>query len=216
MSRGYTLDVGLGKYELVKDSVFIPSGESMSCSKLYRGVSMLVGKVDLRINLLEFPMDRFEVIIGMDWLGKYDARIDCRQKRVSIKGPKGVRVSHMGFVVRPKCKFIAVMTLKSCVRNKFSLILYQVRDIRVEEPSTSDIPMVGDISDVFPDEILGLPPKGDIDFNVVVKPGMGTITKAPYRMGPKELEDLKKPLNDLLEKGYIWPSVSRGEHLCFL
>ncbi|XP_074270953.1 uncharacterized protein LOC141594864 [Silene latifolia] len=90
--RGHALAMGLGEYELVEDNVFIPSGESVSNSKLYRGVSMLVGDVDLPVNLLEFPMDGFEIIVGIDWLSKYDAKIDCRQNKVSLKGPKGVKI----------------------------------------------------------------------------------------------------------------------------
>ncbi|XP_074277374.1 uncharacterized protein LOC141601012 [Silene latifolia] len=144
----------------------------------------------------------------MDWLGKYDARIDYRQKKVSLKGPKGVRVSYKGFVVRPKCKFIVVMTLKSCLRKKCPLILFQVRDRRAEQLTTSDIPVVGEFSDVFPEEIPGLSPKRDIDFNVELKPGTCPISKAPYRMASKELEELKKQLHYLLDKGYIRPSMS--------
>ncbi|XP_074317435.1 uncharacterized protein LOC141653536 [Silene latifolia] len=157
MSRSHALAMGLGEYELVKDNVFIPSGESVSCSKLYGGVFIIVGQVDLPVNLLEFHMDGFEVIVGMGWLGKYEAKRDCG-KRVSLKGPKGVKVSHRGFVVKPKMKLIAVMTLKSCLRKKCPLILCHVRNMRVEEPSASNIPVVGEFGDVFPDEILGLPP----------------------------------------------------------
>ncbi|XP_074299153.1 uncharacterized protein LOC141630192 [Silene latifolia] len=69
VSSGHALAMGLGEYQLVEDSVFIPSGELVSCSKLYRDVSMFVGEVDLPINLSEFPMDRFEVIVVMDWSG---------------------------------------------------------------------------------------------------------------------------------------------------
>ncbi|XP_074305969.1 uncharacterized protein LOC141641198 [Silene latifolia] len=148
----------------------------------------------------------------MDWLGKYDPKIDCRQKRVSLKGPKRVKVSYWGFVERPKLKFIVVMTLKSCLRKKCPLILCHMRDMRVEEPSASDMAVVGELGDVFPDEIPGLPPKRDIDFSFELKPGTGSISKASYRMGPKELEEVKKQLNELLDKGYIWPSVSPWVH----
>ncbi|XP_074315241.1 uncharacterized protein LOC141651427 [Silene latifolia] len=148
-------------------------------------------------------MDGFEVIVGIDWLGKNDANIDCRQKRVSLKGTKGVKVSYMGFVVKPKLKLIAVMTLKSCLRKKFPLILCHVRDMRVEEPSACDIPVVGEFGDVFPDEISGLPLKRDIDFSVQLKPGTGPISRAPYRKVPKELEEMKKQLDELLDKGYM-------------
>ncbi|XP_074299882.1 uncharacterized protein LOC141631060 [Silene latifolia] len=195
--------MGLGENELVKDNVFIPSGELVSCSKLYRDVSMVVGEIDLPVNLLEFPMDRFEVIVRMDWLGKHDAKIDCRQKRVSLKGPKGVKVSYREFIVKPKVKLIVVMTLKSCLRKKCPIIISHVRDMCVEEPSATDKPVVGEFGDVFPDEIPGLPTKKDIDFSVELKPRTGPISKALYRMGPKVLEKLKKQLDELLDKGYI-------------
>ncbi|XP_074299067.1 uncharacterized protein LOC141630090 [Silene latifolia] len=61
---------------------------------------------------------------------------------------------------------------------------------------------------VVTDEIPGLPPQRDIDFGIDLKPGAGPISKAPYRMGPKELEELKKQLEELLDKGYVRPSVS--------
>ncbi|XP_074305788.1 uncharacterized protein LOC141641009 [Silene latifolia] len=83
VSRSRALAMDLGEYELVKDSVLIPSGKSVSCSSLYRGVYMLVEEAYLPVNLLEFLMDGFEVVVGRDWLGKYDAMIDYRQKRVS-------------------------------------------------------------------------------------------------------------------------------------
>ncbi|XP_074321484.1 uncharacterized protein LOC141658338 [Silene latifolia] len=170
--------MGLGDYELVKDNVFIPSGKSVSCHKLYKGVSMVVGQVELPVNLLELSMDGFEVIVGMDWLGKYEAKIDCRQK-VSLKGPKGVRVSYRGFIVKPKVKMIASLTLKSCLRKGYPMILCHVRDTWMEEPSAAKIPVVSESNDVYPEEIPGLPPKRDINFSVELKPGTRLISKAP-------------------------------------
>ncbi|XP_074277602.1 uncharacterized protein LOC141601238 [Silene latifolia] len=58
------------------------------------------------------------------------------------------------------------------------------------------------------DEIPGLPPQRDIDFGIELKPGSGPISKASYRMGLKELEELKKQLEELFDKGNVRPSVS--------
>ncbi|XP_074304076.1 uncharacterized protein LOC141638633 [Silene latifolia] len=102
---------------------------------------MVVTQVNLPFNLLEFPMDGFEVIVGMDWLGNYEAKIDCHQKKMSLKGPKGVKVSYQGFAVKPKEKMIAVMTLKSCLRKRCPMILCHMRDTQVEKPSTAEIPV---------------------------------------------------------------------------
>ncbi|XP_074314054.1 uncharacterized protein LOC141649258 [Silene latifolia] len=81
-------------------------------------------------------------------------------------------------------------------------------DRESETPRISDIPVVRDFEGVFPEEIPGLPPKRDVDFSIDLKPGAGPISKPPYRMGPKEMEELKKQLDELAEKGYIRPSVS--------
>ncbi|XP_074297549.1 uncharacterized protein LOC141628287 [Silene latifolia] len=187
--------------------VLFNSGATYSFVSKSHALDMGLGEYEL-VNLLKFPIDGFEVIVGMDWLEKYEVKIDCRQKRVSLKEPNGVKVSYRGFIVKPKMNLITVMTLKSCLRKKCPLILCHVRDMRVKEPSASDIPVVGEFGDIFPDEIPGLPPKREIDFSVEFKPGTGPISKVPYRMGPKELEELKKQLDELLDKGYIRPSVS--------
>ncbi|XP_074301247.1 uncharacterized protein LOC141632614 [Silene latifolia] len=144
----------------------------------------------------------------MDWLGKYKVFIDCYQKKISLRGPKGVRVTYKGYMVKPKVKFIYVNTLKSSLRKGDQLILCQMWDRESETPRISKIPVVRDFEGVFPEEIPGLPPRRDVDFSIDLKPGDEPISKPPYRMGPKEMEELKKQLDELAEKGYIRPSVS--------
>ncbi|XP_073041962.1 uncharacterized protein [Primulina eburnea] len=75
-------------------------------------------------------------------------------------------------------------------------------------PKLEDIPIVSEFSDVFPDEIPGFPPVQEIDFNIELMPDTQPISRAPYRMAPIELKELKEQLEDLLAKGYIRPSVS--------
>ncbi|KAL9249412.1 Transposon Ty3-G Gag-Pol polyprotein-like protein [Drosera capensis] len=76
------------------------------------------------------------------------------------------------------------------------------------ELSVDDIPVVRDYPDIFPDELPGLPPTRELNFSIEVVPGAAPISKAPYRMAPAELKELKSQLEELLEKGYIRPSVS--------
>jgi hypothetical protein len=61
---------------------------------------------------------------------------------------------------------------------------------------------------VFPDEVLGLPPRRDIDFSIELVPGAVPMSRTPYRMSTPELVELKVQLKEMLEKCYIWPSVS--------
>jgi hypothetical protein len=62
--------------------------------------------------------------------------------------------------------------------------------------------------DVFPDELPGIPPDRDIKFAIELQPGTAPISKRPYRMRPAELAELKKQLQELLDKGFIRPSTS--------
>ena len=61
---------------------------------------------------------------------------------------------------------------------------------------------------MFLDEILGLPPKRDIDFTIELVPGATPVSKTPYRMSTPEMLELKMQLQELLEKKYIRPSMS--------
>ena len=67
--------------------------------------------------------------------------------------------------------------------------------------------MVKEFLDVFLEEIPGLPPKSEIDFEIELEMEACPISKPPYRMAPVELKELKVQLEDLLQKGYIRPSV---------
>jgi hypothetical protein len=68
--------------------------------------------------------------------------------------------------------------------------------------------VVDDFPDVFPDDLSGMPPDHDIEFIIDLLPRTAPIAKRPYRMGDDELEELKKQLKGLQDKGFIRPSSS--------
>ena len=67
---------------------------------------------------------------------------------------------------------------------------------------------MNEFQDVFPVELPGLPPDRDVEFTIELLPGTAPISVTPYRMDPIELRELKTQLQELLEKGYIRPSIS--------
>ncbi|TYJ97414.1 pol protein [Cucumis melo var. makuwa] len=87
-------------------------------------------------------------------------------------------------------------------------ILASVVDTREPEVSLSSEPVVREYPDIFPDELPGLSPLREIDFAIELEPGTAPISKALYRMAPAELKELKVQLQELLDKGFILPSVS--------
>jgi hypothetical protein len=53
-----------------------------------------------------------------------------------------------------------------------------------------------------------MPPDREIEFVIELVPGTAPIFKRPYRMAANQLVELKKQLQELLDKGYIRPSSS--------
>ena len=82
------------------------------------------------------------------------------------------------------------------------VIVAQEKKMSTEE-QISKIPVVDEYADVFPDEIPELPPSRDIDFSIDLIPGAGPVSAAPYRMALAELAELKKQIEDLLDKKFI-------------
>ena len=98
---------------------------------------------------MAFPLEEFDVIVGMDWLSRNKATIDCVAKKVALKGPKGVRVTYCGFVERPSFKLISTVTMKSFMRKRYPLILCHVHDLSVKPPKVEEVPIVQEFVDVF-------------------------------------------------------------------
>jgi hypothetical protein len=72
----------------------------------------------------------------------------------------------------------------------------------------SEVPVVNEFSNVFPEELPGMLPDRDIDFVIELKPGTAPIYKTSFRMTTPELAELKEHIKELLEKGFIRPSSS--------
>jgi hypothetical protein len=81
-------------------------------------------------------------------------------------------------------------------------------------PNLEYYAVLKDFEDVFK-EVLGLPPKRDIDFSINLMPGAPPVSKTPYRMSTPELKELQMQLEELLKKGYIRPNVSSWGALVF-
>ena len=79
---------------------------------------------------------------------------------------------------------------------------------QVEGRNLADILVVCEYPDVFPEDLPGMPPDRDVEFAIELQPGTAPISRRPYRMPPNELAELKKQLQELLDKGYIRPSTS--------
>jgi hypothetical protein len=78
----------------------------------------------------------------------------------------------------------------------------------IETASIEEVPVVCEYPDVFPEDLPRTPPNRDLEYIIDLIPRIAPIAKRPYRMAANELEELKKQLRELQEKGYIRPSSS--------
>ncbi|EOY31837.1 DNA/RNA polymerases superfamily protein [Theobroma cacao] len=109
--------------------------------------------------------------------------------------------------VLPSCVISAIKASK-LVQKGYPTYLAYVIDTSKGEPKLEDVSIVSEFSDVFPDDLPGLPPDRELEFPIDLLPGTAPISIPPYRMALAELKELKVQLQDLADKGFIRPSIS--------
>ncbi|GKF69058.1 hypothetical protein Tco_0198737, partial [Tanacetum coccineum] len=77
-----------------------------------------------------------------------------------------------------------------------------------KEKRLEDVPTIRDFSEVFPEDLPGLPPIRQVEFQIDLVPGAALVARAPYRLAPSEMEELSAQLQELSDKGFIRPSSS--------
>ncbi|KAH0773702.1 hypothetical protein KY290_010839 [Solanum tuberosum] len=95
------------------------------------------------------------------------------------------------------------MIFKGCMYH-----IVRVMDVESKFPFLESVPVVSKFLEVFPNDFPSIPPKREIDFGINFLPDTQPISIPPYRMALAELKELKEQLKDLLDKGFIQPSIS--------
>ncbi|XP_021758488.1 uncharacterized protein LOC110723439 [Chenopodium quinoa] len=192
ISKKVVRSLGLESPESVSLDVSIPSGEVRSCLRLFLSVPISISRVEFLADLIEFNMNDFDVILGMDWLGKYEAKIDCAAEKVTLTSPSKTKVVYKKEGKSSGLRIVSAMQLQKLIKKGCPLFLCSVQEVESEENKGEEgIPVVEEFPDGFLDEIPGMPPVRDVEFTIDLMPGTEPISKAPYRMAPAKLRELK-------------------------
>ncbi|KAM0025819.1 putative nucleotidyltransferase, Ribonuclease H [Helianthus debilis subsp. tardiflorus] len=149
----------------------------------------------------------FDVVLGIDWLLANHARILCDKNSIEIHTPTGELVVITGDKPQRPLKYILVMKLATYLRKQ--RIAYMVSVVvNTKSKELKEIPVVSEYPNVFPEDLPRLPPDREVEFRIHLIPGTIPIAKAPYRLSPTEMLELKRQLDELLSKGFIQPSSS--------
>nr|GFC05020.1 putative reverse transcriptase domain-containing protein [Tanacetum cinerariifolium] len=139
---------------------------------------------------------------------EHHATIDCHSYRVIFSDIHAPEYIYHGSLPGKSMQIISALQARTLLYHGCEGFLATIHDTTSKVPSIHDQPIVSEFLDVFPDELLGIPPVREVEFNIELIPGAEPISKAPYRMAPVELKELKDQLQELLERGFIRPSVS--------
>ncbi|GKB99354.1 hypothetical protein Tco_0985491, partial [Tanacetum coccineum] len=77
-----------------------------------------------------------------------------------------------------------------------------------EEKKLKDIPVVKEFPDVFPEDLPGIPPVRQVEFQIDLIPRAAPVVRTPYRLAPLEMQELSNQLQELTDRGFIRPSTS--------
>jgi hypothetical protein len=133
------------------------------------------------------PGHDIDAILGMNWLKVYGVVLDLKRRVVELRLPSSE--DRMSLLMPSDSASPVAANVEA-------------------SPNLTSIPMVCEFLDVFPDDLPRLPPDRDVEFTIQLKPDTAPISWRPYLMALKELAEMKKQLEELLEKRFIRPSSS--------
>nr|GEU84945.1 putative reverse transcriptase domain, ribonuclease H-like domain, aspartic peptidase domain protein [Tanacetum cinerariifolium] len=166
----------------------IASSVIVEINKIIRGCRLKLEGHTFIIGLIPFGYGSFDVVVGMDWLSKLRAKIVCYEKIVQIPLSNGDNLE-----VHREC---------------LEINLKQLKTVKVNEPKLKDILVVCEFRGVFLKDLSSLPLSCDVEFCIDLIPGVVPVAKSPYRLAPKEMQEISNQLKELQEKGFIRPSFS--------
>ncbi|GKB61437.1 putative reverse transcriptase domain-containing protein [Tanacetum coccineum] len=166
----------------------VADGKKVEVNRIIRDCKLELGGSLFSINLIPLGHGSFDVIVGMDWLSQHKAVIVCHEKVVEIPVEDG--------------RILRVHGERAVGITK------ALKSAKEDEPRLSDISVVCEFEDVFPEDLSGLPPQRQVEFRIDLVPGATPIAKSPYRLAPSEMQELSGQLQELQDKGFIRPSHS--------
>ncbi|XP_073054089.1 uncharacterized protein [Primulina eburnea] len=190
-------------------SVSTPAGVCLMSHEIILNCMIRFDDNIMITNLIKLDISDFDCILGMDTLSNYRATVDCFHGVVRFRPYYGSKWNFYGSDSESRIPLVSAMEMfRLLSTGNEGFMIYTVDATQGKRFEVSDIPVVKEFPDVFPDEIPGFPPQREIDFSIELVSGTNPISRAPYRLAPAELKELKEQLQDLLEKGYIRPSMS--------
>lgn len=164
-----------------------PVGGVESIYQVCHECVLTIGDVELSFDLYVMPMRTFSLILEMDWLMAFQAKIDCYRRRVSFISPTGSSCTLVGEWDKNAGRAGPTRELWGNITHRLATLTFE-EEGNLEKRVWPDV--AENFQDVFHGELLELPPKRSIEFTIELLPAVGPISQVAYRMGPAELREL--------------------------
>ncbi|XP_021971541.1 uncharacterized protein LOC110866707 [Helianthus annuus] len=171
-------------------SVEIANGKSILVDSILSGCSLTLNDHVFAIDLMPMQLGSFDSIIGLDWLHKNHVEIACHENYVGLPLLSGDTLHVYGDRPSAGLKLMSCTQANKCLRKQYFTFLAHMVEQKGKGKSVSDVPVVCDFPDIFPEDLPGLPPPRSINFCIDFIPGSTPVAKAPYRLTPSEMQEL--------------------------
>ena len=112
----------------------------------------------------------FDIIVGMDWLQKFHAEVVCFEKFIRLPLPSGETLCIYGERPSKGLKLMSCTKASMYLRKKYFAFLAHIVEKKDKERSVSDVPVVRDFPEVFPEDLPGPPPLAQLIFGSISFP----------------------------------------------
>ncbi|XP_062073030.1 uncharacterized protein LOC133777449 [Humulus lupulus] len=184
-------------------STMLPSREILYSTHWLRGVPICIDGRELYVDLIMLEMHDYEVILGMDWLSKYNVTIDCRKKTVIFKPSKEVEFMFIGTTSKSCIPLIFVMKARRLLESGCMSYLASVVDSYKEQNlKPEDVLVVRDFLEVFPEDLPRLPSDREIEFVIELLP-VADVLSRKSRSNVSIFRKLTRPLQEDMRRAEI-------------
>jgi hypothetical protein len=185
-------------------------GNLISTEVVMRDCTVILQDKPFPIDLMPIPLGSFDAVIGMDLLSRHRARILCDEKIVHIPLDDETLIVH-GDKSKTRYKIISYFRVVKYMNQVGQAFMAHVTEDKSKERRLEFVPVIGEFPEEFPEDLLGLPPERQVEFQIELVHGAAPVEKAPYRLAPSELKELSEQLKELSDKGLSDQAHHLGE-----
>ncbi|GKB95983.1 putative reverse transcriptase domain-containing protein [Tanacetum coccineum] len=164
-------------------NIEMADGNLVSTNTVIKGCTLTLLNQPFEIDLMPIKLGSFDVVIGMDWLSKYRAKILCDEKVVHIP-IDGETLIIRGDRSKTRLNLISCIKTEKYISRGCQVFMIQVMEKKADEKRLEDISVVKEFPDVFPEDLPGIPPVRQVEFQIDLIPGAAPIARTPYRLAP--------------------------------